>query len=432
MEYRGKIQAELATKRKKVYSRIMQNEQTFVIKGGVPLKGEIEVLGSKNATTPMIAASILFEEAITLENVPLIEDVFRMIDILESMNAKIEWLAKRTLRIHTKELKPEQINQALVKSLRSSVLFVGPLLARFGFCELAQPGGCVIGARPLDTHFKAFEDLGVKISKTEKGGCNFFIFDATHLHGGKVILEEFSVTATENIVLLASRIIEEVEVRLAASEPHVQDLMYFCEKAGVTIKREGDHAFLLKGKKHLSPLTHRVIPDYIEAGTFLILSRLCGDAVKVKNIPTDYIDVVIKKLNDARRKEAVSIQTLPYPGFPTDLQAPFGLLMTQLKGESFIQDTLYENRFGYLKELEKMGAEFRLLNNHEAVIKGPTSLKGASIESFDLRAGITLIMAGLIARGETIIHNAYQVDRGYERIEERLQKLGAKIQRVKS
>lgn len=421
----------LATKRKKGYSRVMgKSEGKFVIEGGKALKGEIEVLGSKNATTPMIAASILFEEPITLENVPLVEDVFRMVDILKSMGATIEWLSKRTLLLHTKELKPQQIDQTLVASLRSSVLFIGPLLARFGFCELTQPGGCVIGARPLDTHFKAFEDLGVTIHKTRKNGCDVFMFDAKYIHGGKIILEEFSVTATENILLLASRMSEGVEVRLAASEPHVQDLMYFCEKAGVTIKREGDHAFLLKGKKHLLPLTHRVISDYIEAGTFLILSRLYGDAIKIKNIPTDYIDVVIKKLDDAKEGKATNIQTLPYPGFPTDLQAPFGLLATQLKGRSLIQDTLYENRFGYLRELQKMGAEFEPLNHHEVAIKGPIALRGATIESFDLRAGITLIMAGLIAKGTTTIHNAYQVDRGYERIEERLQKLGAKIKRV--
>lgn len=406
-----------------------RSEEKFVIEGGKALKGEIEVMGSKNATTPMIAASILFEEPITLENVPLIEDVFRMIDILKSMGAKVEWLSKGTLLLNTKELKPQQIDQTLVTSLRSSILFIGPLLARFGFCELAQPGGCVIGARPLDTHFKAFEDLGVTIHKTKKNGCDVFMFDAKHIHGGKIILEEFSVTATENILLLASRMSEEVEVRLAASEPHVQDLMYFCEKAGVTIKQERDHAFLLQGKKYFLPLTHRVIPDYIEAGTFLILSRLYGDNIRVKNIPTDYIDAVIKKLDDAKEGKAINIQTLPYPGFPTDLQAPFGLLATQLKGKSYIQDTLYENRFGYLKELEKMGAKFQPLNSHEVIIEGRASLKGASIESFDLRAGITLILAGLIAKGETVIRNAYQVDRGYERIEERLQKLGAKIKR---
>jgi len=407
-----------------------QKEQKFIIHGGKPLKGEVEVLGSKNAATPLLAASILFEKPITLDNIPLVEDVSRMIAILKSIGAKVSWLSKRKVRIDTSELTPTTIDQELVQMLRSSILFIGPLLARFGTCTIAHPGGCIIGARPLDTHFQAFRDLGVEIMTQKGKKGNIYTFDSQNIHGGEVILEEFSVTATENILLLTSLLNEKVTVKLAAREPHVQDLIRFLRLAGVGIKEEGEHALHIRGKKRLTPLAHRVIPDYIEAGTFLILSHLYRENIKVHNAPYEFLDAVIKKIRDVKEGKPINIQTLPYPGFPTDLQAPFGVLATQLKGISRIHDPLYENRFGYLEELKRMGAKAKLLNPHEALIEGPTSLTGATIKSFDLRAGITLILAGLIAKGETIIHNAYQVDRGYERIDERLRALGAQIKRV--
>lgn len=396
------------------------------------MKGEIEVLGSKNATTPLLAASILFEKPITLDNIPLVEDVFRMIDLLKSIEAKVEWIGKRKVQIDTRNVKPEKIDQATVTLLRSSILFIGPLLARFKKCVLAHPGGCLIGARPLTTHFRAFEDLGVKIHTRHLKKYDVYEFDAFRLHGGEIILEEFSVTATENILLLTSLLEEEITVKLAAAEPHIQDLIHFLQNAGVSIKKEGDHILQIKGKKRLTPVAHKIIPDYIEAGTFLVLSLLSSGKVKVKNTPYKFLDAVMKKLRDIKEGKPLDIQTLPYPGFPTDLQAPFGVLATQIKGKSHIHDPLYENRFGYLQELKRMGAKAKLLNPHEALIDGPTPLKGARIESFDLRAGITLILAGLIATGKTVIHNAYQVDRGYERIDERLRRLGANIQRVEA
>ncbi|MBI3335072.1 MAG: UDP-N-acetylglucosamine 1-carboxyvinyltransferase [Candidatus Portnoybacteria bacterium] len=409
-----------------------RNNEKFVIHGGKPLSGEIEVLGSKNAATPLLAASILFEKAVTLDNIPLVEDVFRMIDILKSIGAKVSWLSKRKITIDTSKLTPKSIDQELVEMLRSSILFIGPLLARFGTCTIAHPGGCIIGARPLDTHFQAFRDLGVEI-KIEKGRkSNVYTFDARSLHGGEVILEEFSVTATENVLLLSSVLKEQVKVKLAACEPHVQDLIRFLQAGGVTIQKEGDHTLLVKGKKRLTPIVHRVVPDYIEAGTFLVLSHLYGGQINVRNVPYEFLDAVVKKIRDVQEGKPINIQTLPYPGFPTDLQAPFGVLATQLKGISRIHDPLYENRFGYLEELKRMGAKAKLLNPHEAIIEGPTPLKGARIESFDLRAGITLILAGLIAKEKTVIHNAYQVDRGYERIDERLRMLGGHIERISS
>jgi UDP-N-acetylglucosamine 1-carboxyvinyltransferase len=434
---------------KRVYDEVSRLPimEKFVIYGGKPLSGKIDVLGSKNAATPLIAASILFTKPVTLTNIPLVEDVFRMLDILASMNATITWPSKRSVCIDTQHLTPETIDQEIVKMLRSSILFVGPLLARFKKCMLIHPGGCMIGARPLDTHFQAFQDLGVVIRPKKRKGCDMYSFDATGLHGGEVTLEEFSVTATENVLMLASLLVQPVWVNLVAREPHVQDLIRFLRSAGVSISEGIDNRLQIKGKRTLrAPKPHQVVSDYIEAGTFLVLSALSDGAVSIKNVPEQFLATPLKKLTDAgitvSRKgtglsakpksatQGIRLQTFPYPGFPTDLQAPFGLLATQLQGASYIQETMFENRFSYLKELKRMGGNVVVRNVHEAQIKGKTPLKGASIESFDLRAGITLILAGLIAKGETIIHNTYQVDRGYERIDERLRKLGADIKRI--
>lgn len=418
-------------------------EEKFVIQGGKPLKGEIEVRGSKNAALPLLAASALFIEPVTLRNLPLIEDVLRMVEILESMGAKTRWVEKRTLCVDTKTIEPEKIDQARVTSLRASLLFIGPLLARFKRCVIAHPGGDAIGSRPLNTHFQAFKDLGITIASRKTNEGMRYEFDASHLHGGEVILEEFSVTATENVLMLVSLLPEEVTIKLAAAEPHVGELIDFLRNAGVSVRREGDHALITQGKSSLVPSTHEVIPDYLEEGTFLILSALAGGAVSIKNLSLAHLDAFRKKLMDmgvtiesnaARpRQEAflpLKLQTLPHPGFPTDLQAPFGLLLTQAKGVSSIHEPLYEKRFGYLEELRKMGANVSIENPHEAKITGPTALTGASIRGFDLRAGMTLILAGLIAKGETVIENIYQVDRGYEAIDERLRALGADIRRV--
>lgn len=417
--------------------------QKLIIKGRKSLKGEIEVRGSKNAALPLIAASTLFTQPFTLSNLPLIEDVFRMIEILESMGGKAEWIANRTLYIDASNINPEKIDQSLVNSLRGSILFVGPLLARFKKCTIAHPGGDLIGARPLDTHLQAFRDLGVSVMRREIDKQILYEFDATAMHGGEVILEEFSVTATENALMLVSLLSEQTTIKLAAAEPHVQDLLACLSDAGVSIKKEGDHTLIVKGSPFLKPLSHEVIPDYLEEGTFLILSALFDGAVSVKNLSLAYLDSFRKKLmdmgvaiehNSAYRKQdvllPVKVQTLPYPGFPTDLQAPFGLFLTQAKGASYIHEPLYEKRFTYLEELKKMGALTSIKNSHEAEILGPAELKGASITGFDLRAGITLILAGLIAKGETIIENVYQVDRGYEAIDERLRSLGADIERT--
>lgn len=416
------------------------------IQGQIDLKGSIEVLGSKNAALPILASSLLFTRPVQILNVPQIEDVFRMVEILESMGVKTRWEAARKLSLDASKATPETLNQKLVQTLRASILIIGPLLARFKHCRIAHPGGCGIGVRPLDTHFQAFKDLGITITSSGPEDAKMYEFNAEKLHGGEVILEEFSVTATENVLMLVSLLPKATEIKIAAAEPHIRDLITVLAKSGVNIHAKGDHIINIKGRTQLKPISHTIIPDYLEAGTFLILSALFKGQVGVKNVPLAYLDAFRKKMQDVgvtlktknkqmyaipgKTLQATKIQTLPYPGFPTDLQAPFGLLLTQAQGSSLIHEPLYEKRFGYLGELQKLGANTQILNPHEAKITGQTPLTGARITSFDLRAGITVILAALIAKGQTTIENVYQVDRGYEAIDTRLQMLGAHIQRT--
>ncbi len=422
----------------------------FIIKGGRQLNGAIEVYGSKNAATPILAATILNEKPCIIDNLPLIEDVFRMLDILKGLGAEIVWLDERRLKISTKNINPLRIDLDIISRLRSSILFIGALLTRFGIAKTIEPGGCLIGKRPIDTHLEAFRSLGVKVNYESKTGL--YEFRKTKSINNLVVLREFSVTATENILIFASLLPQKTIIKIAAVEPHVLDLCCFLRKLGVKIQNPEPHVFEVTGLKKINrEVEHKIIYDPIEAGTFLVLGAINkGGKIEVKNIQINHLDLVLAKLLDfgvkyniirhsknlsdiivfgGNKLKASTIQTLPYPGFPTDLQTVFGLLATQAEGNSLIYDTLYENRFRYLIGLRKMGAKFKKYDDHRVLILGPTKLKGRKIKSFDLRGGATLVLAGLIAEGTTHIYNAYQVDRGYERIEERLQKLGADIVR---
>jgi len=434
-------------------------EEKFVIYGEKPLMGEVVIKGSKNAATPILAAALLTENPCFISNIPLIEDVFRMIELIESLGVNVEWLSKNKIKIQAKELNVSQLKNEIICQLRSSVLLLGPLLARLGKIEFPSPGGCVIGARPLETHLRAFESLGVKINrKGEK-----YVFQSSLPAGRQaakpknkindIVLKEFSVTATENILMFASLSPQKTIIRLAAAEPHIQDLIHFLQKLGVEIEGSGTHRLVVRGKNHLSGAEHHLVPDYIEAGTFLIAIAATHGKALVRGVILDHMDAMIFKLREmgvrlkiySRKNglsdilvlprlklKATNIQTLPYPGLPTDIQAPFGVLATQAEGTSLIHDPLYEGRLRYVNELNKMGANCLIADAHRAFIVGPTPLYGKEITSFDIRAGATLIIAGLMAKGKTVINNIYQVDRGYEEIEKRLRKLGANIKRVKS
>jgi len=413
----------------------------FIIQGGKSLDGEIEVKGMKNAAAPILVSTILTKDECCLENIPRIKDVFVMIDILKSLGSKIK-ISGSSVRISNEKIKLHKLDKSLVQKLRSSILFLGPLLARFKKVEIPEPGGCIIGNRPIDTHLYALSQLGAKVEKRD----GFYKITAKRLKGNTIILPEFSVTATENLIMAAVLAEGRTIIKLAAAEPHVQDLCNFLNKMGAKISGIGTHTLVIDGVKKLKGVNYTIIPDQIEAGTFAVLAAASHSRIKIKNIIPEHLDIILLKLKQIGVKfklgrnylqiypsynlKAFKIQTMPYPGFPTDLQSPFGVLATQCQGASLIQDPLFEGRMNYVSELIKMGANAIVADPHRVIINGPTTLYGREIKSFDLRAGATLIIAGLIAEGETIINQAEIVDRGYEEIEKRLSYLGAKIKRI--
>lgn len=417
--------------------------EKFLIRGGKPLKGVVEVMGAKNVTFPLLAATLLTKEPCQVSNLPLIEDVFKMLKILERMGAKIKWLGERQIEIKCSDIDPSLIPYDVISFFRGSILFLGPLLARFGKIKFPPPGGCVIGARPIDTHLDAFSQSGVKISIKN----NFYYFEGK-LKPQEVILNEFSVTATENILLSSSLVSGETTIKIADQDYQVQELIKVLKRMGVKIKGLGTHTLKIIGQKRLKGFKYSVIPDPLEAGTFIVATLATKGEVLIKNAELQFLELFLKRLKDFGAKFDIlgaklikvlpsyklsmdKVQSLPYPGIPTDLQPELGVLATQAKGPTLIHDPLYEGRLKYLEELNKMGANIIFCDPHRAIINGPTQLYGTEIPSLDIRSVAALIIAGLVAKGQTIINNIYQVDRGYEKIEERLQKLGADIKRIK-
>jgi UDP-N-acetylglucosamine 1-carboxyvinyltransferase len=417
----------------------------LIVNGGKKLHGEIRVAGSKNATTPIIAATLLTDTPCVLENVPRIQDVLVILDILKSMGSKIRWLDEHTVEIVNDDINPRAIDQKLFGRIRSSILLVGPLLARFKEITFAIPGGCLIGARPIDAHLAAFKELGADVLHDEKTGQYRLSLSEPRAH--TLTLREQSVTATENLLMFGARY--PLTIKLAAMEPHVEDLSHFLMELGVRIEGVGTHHLETFPPQKLSPknVRHRIIPDPIEVGTFVILAAATKSRLKIKPVVSDHLDAVLEKFREmgiifelqdaelsvigsASHLVAAKIDTRPYPGIPSDLQPLFGVLATQAQGTSLIFDTLYEGRLKYIDSLQKMGAEATILDPHRALITGPSVLQGTEVQSLDLRAGATLLIAALIAKGESILGEAEQIDRGYELIDERLRNLGADIERV--
>lgn len=413
----------------------------FVIEGPSDLSGEIKVLGAKNAAMKMISACVLIKNKVVLENVPDILDIKTLIDILTENGAVIT-RDGHTLTIDTANLTDADPNPELVEKMRGSIVLIGPYLARLGQIALPKPGGCAIGSRPIDIHLDAFRQFGVAINCQDK----IINLKTDGLAGHEIKLQEASVTATENILMAAVLAQGQTTIDNAAREPEIVDLANFLNQAGAKISGAGTSVIAVDGVRSLNPVEYRVMPDKIEAATFITLAvashsllkitacqpqdlTLFLDKIKamgaVLNIGADFIEV-----QSSDNLKAVDIATAIFPGFATDWQSLMGLLMTKAEGTSHINETLFENRLGYLKELQNLGAKVNLINNHEAEISGPTKLHGGHIESLDLRAGATLLIAGLAAVGETIIDNAEIIDRGYEKIEERLVKIGARIKRI--
>lgn len=416
--------------------------QKFLIKGGNVLKGTITVSGSKNAALPIICAALLSDETTTLTNVPEINDVYSLLTILKEFNIGFTF-ENHTLVIEPKQFKYKVPPADLVAKMRASVLIAPALLHRHGSFDMAYPGGCVLGKRPLDTHSFVFRKMGAQVLEDEKNLKVIWKKRTPTI----MILPEMSVTATENAIMLAAITEGETQIRLAAAEPHVQDLCHFMKKMGCKIEGIGTHNLTIQGVKKLHGAKYAICGDYLEAGTFAIAAAMTKGDVVINGLEMSYLDSFWQKLEECGvpfdlEKKSVHIKpakkilpvrilrTAVYPSFPTDLQAPFGALLAKANGVSKIFETLFEGRLSYLFELEKMGTRIELLNPHQALVIGPTRLVGKPVSSCDIRAGATMILAALAASGETIISDIKYIDRGYERIDEKLRALGADIQKV--
>ncbi|MCK4473915.1 UDP-N-acetylglucosamine 1-carboxyvinyltransferase [Candidatus Parcubacteria bacterium] len=415
----------------------------FLIKGKIPLNGTVEIFGYKNSAGAILSAVLLTKEPCIIDNLPLVSDVLNQIEILKQMGAKIDWLGKRKIKINSYNINPEKIPSELFEKMRVSVLLIGPLLARFKKFKIPHPGGDAIGLRPILTHLEALKDFGVKV--IEKDG--FYCFEAPeNLQGKRIVLKEFSVTATENVMMLAALAKGTTKIEIAAAEPQVQDLGEFLQKMGADIKGIGTHTIEIKGKEKLSGTEHSICPDLLEAGTFFIAFAITGGEGLIKDVNPEHLTMFLEKMKEigvnfeigadeilvkpSNNLKATKVQIMPYPGFPTDLQPQTSILLTQAQGKSLVQEPLYENRFQHLQELRKMGADVEVTDPHRALIFGKKELIGNKINSSDIRTGAALILAGLVAREKTLIENISQIERSYEKIEEKLKKLGAQIEKV--
>lgn len=416
------------------------------------MEGVLPVFGSKNATLPILAATILTDQPCVLENIPRIHDVMIMLEIITKLGAEVVWIDEKSVRITAQHIDPEKLDQGLVRKVRGSILLMGSLLARFKTLRMSFPGGCSIGARPIEVHLQGLEDLGVRIERSEKE----YLLSVGEFRGGNIVLSEFSVTGTETLMVFASLFSKTTAISIAAAEPHVTELATFLEKMGVAVMGEGTHTLELRGAPALRGVTHTMWPDPIEAGTFLTLAALRGNCA-VTNVPIQFLDIVLKKMSlmgvdiavedRARTLDAmydtatvrmksrpelkpITIQTMPYPGFPTDLQPIFCVLATQAHGATLVRENIYEGRFRYVDELKKMGANASIIDQHQVMFHGPTVFYGTEVISHDLRCGATLLLASILAEGKSTISNVEQIDRGYEAIEERLRNVGVDIKRT--
>lgn len=415
------------------------------IVGGHRLSGRVEVSGAKNASLPAMAASLLTDQTLKLDNVPAVWDSSTMRRLLGELGAQIHYAPNddpHRLEITLPSVRSFEAPYELVKTMRASVLVLGPLLARHGRARVSLPGGCAIGARPIDLHLGALEKLGATV-RIEHG---FVDVQSDGLRGSDIYFDNVTVTGTENILMAACLAKGETVLGNCAQEPEVVDLANLLSRMGAQIQGAGTGTIRVSGVERLDGATHTVIPDRIEAGTFLVAGAIAGDEVDVVRCDPNHLSALLEKLSEigvetqivdqsVRVKggvgfRATDIRTLPYPGFPTDMQAQVMTLLTQAEGTSLVAETIFENRFMHVAELNRMGAHVRL-DGRTAVVHGPTPLSGARVMATDLRASACLVIAGLAAEGQTVIDRVYHLDRGYERLEEKLARLGAEIERVR-
>lgn len=410
----------------------------IIIEGGKELSGEIKISGSKNSAVALVPAAVLCDEEVTIANVPNISDIDALDEILNHLGATVT-RNDDMIKIDSSKIENKVIPEVISKKLRASYYFMGALLSKFKKVEMYFPGGCSIGARPINLHLKGFEALGAKVQEKD----NMFVITADNLRGAKINLDFASVGATINIMLAAVKAEGTTVISNAAKEPHIVNVATFLNNMGAKISGAGTSEIKIVGVNHLHSCFHEVVPDYIEAGTYMILASIIGKQVTISNIIPDHLESLISKLEDIGvpmeigidfirisapdKLMATNIKTQVYPGFPTDLQQPMATLLTQAVGKSIINETIWENRFLNLNELNKMGSTTELLSNSKAVIVGPTKLHGKKVKATDLRAGASLVIAGLVADGKTTIENADYILRGYEGIVDKLTNVGAKI-----
>ncbi|MCD6283921.1 UDP-N-acetylglucosamine 1-carboxyvinyltransferase [bacterium] len=417
--------------------------ERFIIKGGRRLEGEIRVNGAKNAALPILAGTVLTEKPCVISNIPLIEDVLRQIELLKKIGANIERTREKTYRVWVKDIATTHLDQEISQKLKASILISAGLLAREGESFFPHPGGCVIGQRPRDIFLSGFERFGAKIIPVKNGYC----LKAKKIKGTKFVFPIISVTATEAMIILSVFAKGRSVLINCACEPEVVNLISFLNKCGAKIKGAGTHTICIDGVSKLNGANCRIIPDRIEAGSFAILAGATKSRIKISGIIPEHLEVFLEILKKAGvnfktgsnylevippfKLKAVNIKTKEYPGFPTDLQPPFTVLLTQAHGDSLVQEVIFEGRLFYTDILNQMGANILMCDPHRVLVRGPTKLYGRKLISPDIRAGIALIIAGLLASGRSEIENIYQIDRGYEEIEQRLSKIGADIRRVR-
>ena len=421
--------------------------QKITVSGGVPLHGEVAISGAKNAVLPILCATLLADAPVEILNVPHLHDVVTTIKLLGELGATVEFDQGTLARGSSLVVDPRSVNQhvapyELVKTMRASILVLGPLLARHGAAEVSLPGGCAIGSRPVDQHIKGLQALGAEIT-VENG---FIKARADRLKGGRFVFDMVTVTGTENVMAAATLADGTTVLENAAMEPEVTDLADCLNALGARIEGAGTSRITIHGVERLSGGRHRVLPDRIETGTFLVAAAMTGGRVTARNARPDTLDAVLLKLAEAgaevtttadsitvdmggRRPRAVSLTTAPYPAFPTDMQAQFMALNCVADGVGVISETIFENRFMHVNELLRLGADIQV-DGHTAIVRGVERLSGAPVMATDLRASASLILAGLVAQGDTTIDRIYHLDRGYENIEEKLGALGARIRRV--
>jgi UDP-N-acetylglucosamine 1-carboxyvinyltransferase len=406
------------------------------------LKGNVRISGSKNAVLPAIAASLLTGEKLLLNNIPLVKDVFSMLKLMTELGSEYD-LHKNALTIQFKKVRSEEASYDLVRVMRASILVLGPLLARFGKAIVALPGGCAIGSRPIDLHIAGLQRMGANIV-LEHG---YIKAEAGRLQGAEIRFEKKTVTGTENLIMAAALARGETILRNCAQEPEISNLCELLLKMGARIEGIGEEIIRINGVEALGAAVHEIIPDRIEAGTFLVAGALTPGDITLTGAEPGHLTTIIEKLRysgaaidiDGDKTVRVTgspeikpqdITTSPYPGFPTDMQAQFMVLMTQALGTSIITETIFDRRFSHVNELLRLGANIEV-SGDKAVVRGKTPLSGAEVIATDLRASASLILAGLIAGGETIVNEVEHIDRGYEAIEEKLKVLGARIERLK-